>query len=236
MATRTWLKVIALTAAVMVGSVLQPLNYLPSLAQGGCQTFAETGKTVCGRFLEYWQKNGGLAQQGFPISEEMEEVSEMNGRVYVVQYFERAVFEYHPGNQPPHDVLLSQLGTFQYKRKYGAGQPGAAATGPLPSVTVARYFSAIGLDGGTSILIQQSLLSKRLLAQLGNKDPFWGLLGRNFPRYSSTQDAPRTDYAAPGPAWVLLFDGTGSTVAVFTLVKEDDRWKIDYVEPNVLNR
>ncbi len=26
--------------------------------------------------------------------------------------------EYHPENQSPNDVLLSQLGTFQYKAKY----------------------------------------------------------------------------------------------------------------------
>jgi hypothetical protein len=36
-----------------------------------------------------------------------------------VQYFERAVFEYHPENAAPYDVLLSQLGTFRYRDKYG---------------------------------------------------------------------------------------------------------------------
>jgi carboxyl-terminal processing protease len=30
-----------------------------------------------------------------------------------VQYFERAVFEYHPENEPPYDVLLSQLGKYR---------------------------------------------------------------------------------------------------------------------------
>jgi hypothetical protein len=38
-------------------TVFQPLTYLESWAapmeQAGCQTFKETGKTVCGRFLEY---------------------------------------------------------------------------------------------------------------------------------------------------------------------------------------
>jgi hypothetical protein len=87
------------------------------------QHFPETGKTVKGIFLDYWQRNGGLAQQGFPISETFTEVSSLNGRPYTVQYFERAVFEYHPENQPPHNVLLSQLGTFQYKQKYPNGAP-----------------------------------------------------------------------------------------------------------------
>ena len=40
--------------------------------------------------------------------------------LYKVQYFERAVFEYHPENQPPYNVLLSQLGTFRHRDKYGA--------------------------------------------------------------------------------------------------------------------
>src|SRR4051812_1281341 len=35
----------------------------------GSRTYPETGKTVRGLFLDYWDKHGGLAQQGFPISE-----------------------------------------------------------------------------------------------------------------------------------------------------------------------
>lgn len=85
----------------------------------GTVLFPETGKHLGGRFLEYWQKNGGLAQQGFPISEEFEEKSDLNGQTYLVQYFERAVFELHPENQAPYDVLLSQLGTFRYREIYG---------------------------------------------------------------------------------------------------------------------
>ena len=86
--------------------------------EAGWQLFAETGHRVGGKFLDYWKNHGGLAQQGFPISEEFTEVSDLNGKPYTVQYFERAVFEYHPENAPPYDVLLSQLGTFQYKAKY----------------------------------------------------------------------------------------------------------------------
>ena len=85
--------------------------------------FPETGKTVQGRFLQYWTANGELPQQGFPISEEMQEVSDTDGKSYTVQYFERAVFEYHPEKQPPFDVLLSLLGTFRYGEKYPGGAP-----------------------------------------------------------------------------------------------------------------
>jgi len=91
-------------------------------------TFPETGKTVRGIFLDYWNKNGGLPQQGYPISEMFTEISPLNKQPYTVQYFERAVFEYHPENQAPYNVLLSQLGTFQYKERYGAqGAPGQQA-------------------------------------------------------------------------------------------------------------
>lgn len=49
-----------------------------------------------------------------------------------MQYFERAVFEKHPENAAPYDVLLSQLGTFQFKAKYSNGAPGSAQPSPTP--------------------------------------------------------------------------------------------------------
>lgn len=85
--------------------------------------FYETSHTVQGRFLTYWEQHGGLAQQGYPISEEMQEVSETNGQTYTVQYFERAVFEAHTENQPPNDVLLSLLGVFEYEQRYKGSPP-----------------------------------------------------------------------------------------------------------------
>jgi hypothetical protein len=92
---------------------------VPTVAPGSI-LFPETGKRVGGKFLEYWQRNGGLAQQGFPISDEFVEVSDLDGKPYLVQYFERAVFEMHPENVgTPYEVLLSQLGTFRHKEKYG---------------------------------------------------------------------------------------------------------------------
>ena len=92
-----------------------------------CRSFAETGKTVCNRFLFYWENNGGLPQQGYPISGEFREQSEVDGKTYTVQYFERAVFELHPENNPPYDVLLSLLGSISYKQKYPTGAAGQQA-------------------------------------------------------------------------------------------------------------
>ena len=39
-------------------------------AQGASHYFPETKHTVAGVFWTYWQGHGGLAQQGFPISDE----------------------------------------------------------------------------------------------------------------------------------------------------------------------
>jgi len=97
----------------------------------GAIKYPQTGKTLGGRFKQYWEANGGLPQQGYPISDEFTETSALNGQNYRVQYFERAVFEYHPENKPPYDVLLSQLGTFRYREKYTLPPPVGTAT-PIP--------------------------------------------------------------------------------------------------------
>jgi DNA-binding beta-propeller fold protein YncE len=105
-------------------------------AQTGSRTFPETGKTVSGKFLAYWNAHGGLAQQGYPISEEMQETSDTDGRTYTVQYFERAIFEDHPENDPPYDVLLSLLGTFVYKEKYPGGRASGVVAQPDPDCRI----------------------------------------------------------------------------------------------------
>src|SRR2546421_259740 len=106
-------------ALLLLASLASPaLQAAPVTAQATGRTFPETGKTLQGMFLAYWRTHGGLAQQGFPISEEISEKSDLDGKTYTVQYFERAVFEYHPENKAPYDVLLSQLGTTRYKAVY----------------------------------------------------------------------------------------------------------------------
>ncbi len=116
----------------------------PSLAQGDSRTFPETGKTVQGRFLAYWTANGALAQQGFPLSEEMQEKSDTDGKTYTVQYFERAVFELHADNQPPNDVLLQLLGVFRYKQKYPNGAPQQSANTSTGSLRFAETGKRLG--------------------------------------------------------------------------------------------
>jgi subtilisin family serine protease len=73
--------------------------------------FPETKHTLSQPFLNYWRDNGGLAVFGYPISEPLQEISPTDGKTYMVQYFERNRFEYHPENTgTKYEVLLGLLG------------------------------------------------------------------------------------------------------------------------------
>src|SRR5690349_2840815 len=133
----------ALLLLAMLASLVSPVLQAPAWGQANSRTFPETGMTVQGKFLTYWNTHGGLAQQGYPVSSEMQEKSDTDGKTYTVQYFERAVFEAHPENKAPYDVLLSLLGSFTYKQKYPTGAPNQAANKSAESVT----FSETGHTG-----------------------------------------------------------------------------------------
>jgi hypothetical protein len=88
-------------------------------ARPGERYFPETGHLVRGPFLQKWQTTGGLRVHGFPISEELQEVSPTDGRVYLVQYFQRARFEYHPENTgTQYEILLGMLGRQLFNQRY----------------------------------------------------------------------------------------------------------------------
>ncbi|NWJ49184.1 MAG: hypothetical protein HXX08_25280, partial [Chloroflexi bacterium] len=70
----------------------------------------ETGHNLGFGFLKYWQDNGGLERFGYPISEYRRELDPETGKPFMMQWFERARFEYHPENQKPYDILLGLLG------------------------------------------------------------------------------------------------------------------------------
>jgi len=131
-----------LTIMVAVAALLAPMFVArPQLAAaaGECDTakgevyFPETNKCALKVFYNYWLANGGLAQQGLPISDDFDEISASDGKTYTVQYFERARFEHHPESaDPKYKVLLGLVGGEQYKAKYpsGTGAPhGSCAAG-----------------------------------------------------------------------------------------------------------
>ncbi len=99
--------------------------------------FSPTSHHVSDRagFLTYWRENGGVLVFGYPISEEIVE----DGRV--VQYFERARFEYHP--ESPSSVQLSLLGSQLFgKQAFAPGKPEDGA----------RYFPETGHTLGGKFL------------------------------------------------------------------------------------
>jgi hypothetical protein len=114
-----------------------------SSAPPGCRYFAETGHSLCGIFLSYWQNNGGLERFGFPVTELFDEVFPAEGQYGVrtlrVQYFERRRMEEHPELRgTPYEVLLGLLGRDIYERG-GCYE----AVWPLPA-TATAYRSVLG--------------------------------------------------------------------------------------------
>jgi Tol biopolymer transport system component len=87
--------------------------------------FPVTGHRISHGFRNYWRSHGldlgdaGVSYResvglfGYPISEEF--VDPRTG--LVTQYFERAVFEYHPDNPDPHKILLRRLGAEEMVRR-----------------------------------------------------------------------------------------------------------------------
>lgn len=92
-----------------------PMQPVSAQSNENCTFFPQTGHTLCHGFRSFWEQYGGLAIFGYPISQEFWEVNEDTGETYVVQYFERQRFEWHPGEWPErHDVLLGRLGAHLY--------------------------------------------------------------------------------------------------------------------------
>jgi hypothetical protein len=83
--------------------------------------YAATGHAIAPEFAAYWNSHGlefgdpgvsyreALALFGYPISEPMLETN-ADGANVLTQYFERAVFEYHPENIGSYTVLLRRVG------------------------------------------------------------------------------------------------------------------------------
>jgi hypothetical protein len=77
--------------------------------------FSQVPDCIDGRFAEFWQQNGGLPVFGLPKSPASPQ--QVEGKIYMVQLFERNRFELHPENARPYDVLLGRLGDDLLKRQ-----------------------------------------------------------------------------------------------------------------------
>lgn len=143
--------------------VSRPERFTPPVACDvtPCTLFAETNHTLRGVFYNYWVNNGGLAVFGFPQTEQFVEVNQADGKQYIVQYFERNRFEYHPEySGSRYEVLLGLLGTERLNTQRGvldrpsAQVPdfpintavGVPTTLNIPSLGVNASIEQVGLD------------------------------------------------------------------------------------------
>lgn len=127
------LVIVVLTASVFLTS------YSPAKAAETSQFFPETGKTVSGKFLQYWQANGGLSTYGYPITEAQNEVDPETGKTFLTQWFQRNRFELHPENAGiqggKYEVLLGLLGK-DLRREALTVDPDFVQADPLTSPAV----------------------------------------------------------------------------------------------------
>ncbi len=157
----------------------------------GAQFFPETGFSLGGVFAGYWQRKGGLAQFGFPITPEIAE----NGRN--VQYFERARFEWFPEYRgTDYEVLLGLLGRDLADRlepalrdRWAENPPEVSLkleSSPAPLAPLAPIIITANLDGELRLL---------------------GSDNRQYAAYNLVAGVPRTAYAAgaPGLQSVLFY-------------------------------
>ncbi len=104
-------RIVALMVALVIS--LSWIGALPTQNASAAEVgpnrvyFSQTGHYLSNGFLSYWRTHGGINVLGYPLTEEFQQ----NG--VTVQYFERAIFEYHPNNTPDWRVELRRLGADQ---------------------------------------------------------------------------------------------------------------------------
>jgi hypothetical protein len=90
-------------------------------APAGARYYPETGHAIAGDFFASFDARGGLDSFGYPISEAYRDGG------LLVQYFQRARFELHPGNPTEYRVLLGLLGDELIARDWRSDDPRLAA-------------------------------------------------------------------------------------------------------------
>lgn len=196
-------------------------------AQPDCALLAETGHTLRGVFLQYWQAHGGLPVFGLPLTEEFTEVNAADGKPYLVQYFERNRFELHPESPDPrYRVLLGLLG-----REAWQAQPALAAR---PAVAVPDYARTVGAPVRLTI---PSINVDAAIEPVGvdatntmetPSDPFgvaWYRYGARPGQRGNAVVAGHVDYAGIGPVvfWNLRLLQPGAEL--FVTDEAGRRWR-----------
>lgn len=83
--------------ALVLGAAMLGVAFaqVPAAKAAPEQCFPETNHCIQGVFMDYWQQHGGLAVNGYPLTDQRLETLE-DGHAYTVQYFERVRLVYSP--------------------------------------------------------------------------------------------------------------------------------------------
>jgi hypothetical protein len=150
---------------VQLGSLGEELGVsAPAKASPGPNTyfqryFPESGHSVIYAFLSYFDKNGGVEVFGYPIADYGQE----DGQGRIVQYFQRAKFEWHPELAPEQRVQLADLGSIHFDRLAAQGKVDpalkkpVAAPGTISDVPLSLKVSATTKDTFTARRSNQTL-------------------------------------------------------------------------------
>ena len=126
-----WTRLLAcLSMLLLLATPAMPAHGQVGLAMS--RYFPETGKTVRGGFLEFFDQRGSVGIYGYPITEEFIE----NGMT--VQYFEKGRFEWHADAPPGQQIQLGRLGFLLH----GSIDPPVPNT--VPAGVSARYIVQTG--------------------------------------------------------------------------------------------
>ncbi len=141
------LTLLLLTAVLALGAIVA----VPSGQRAAAgERYCPPGVSYCAEnaFLAFWQANGGLEILGLPVSQPF-----VDDRGLIVQYYERAIMEWHPENAAQYQVLLTLLGNDlagNRPERTAPANPCAAdcatlaATGHTLRGTFLRYWQANG--------------------------------------------------------------------------------------------
>jgi hypothetical protein len=109
----------------------------PAIAQDSQRCFPETGYCISGSIRQYWERNGGLAVFGYPISEQRRETVEFSW-TGPVQWFERDRLEDHSNEGK--GVMTGRLGARYLELTGRPWQRGE----PTPALGPCRQFEQTG--------------------------------------------------------------------------------------------
>ena len=129
---KLWL-FLTLTTAVLMACQTQP-PAVDAARTSQSQYVEETGHTIDGEFLHYFNRFGGVKSLGYPLTDQIV----VDG--WRVQYFEYGRLEYHPENEPAYRITVGWLGDLLNRRR----PPLSSDSIPRLGSPNSRYFPQTG--------------------------------------------------------------------------------------------